>query len=36
MHVPTDELIVFGPIGLLAVVYLGRQAYLAFKYRHVP
>jgi hypothetical protein len=36
MHVPTDELIVFGPIGLLAVIYLGRQAYLAVKYRHVP
>lgn len=33
---PTDELTVFGPVGLLALVYLGRQAYLAMKYRHVP
>lgn len=36
MHVPTDELTVFGPIGLLALVYLGRRAYLAVKYRQVP
>ena len=36
VHIPTDELIVFGPIGILAAVYLARQAYLAVRYRHVP
>lgn len=36
MQLPLDELLVFGPIAILAVAFGARKAYLAYKYRHVP
>ena len=36
MHLPVDELLVFGPIAVLALAYGARKAYLSYKYRHVP
>lgn len=33
MRLPVDEILVFGPVGLVAAVYLFRQARLALKYR---
>jgi hypothetical protein len=35
MKLPIDEMIVFGPMAILAAVYFGRRAWLAFKYRQV-
>ena len=35
MKLPIDEMLVFGPMAVLAAAYFGRQAWLAFKYRHV-
>lgn len=35
MKIPTEEIIVFGPLVVAALVYGGRQLYLAFRYRHV-
>jgi hypothetical protein len=36
MHLPVDELLVFGPIALLALAFGARKLYLALKYRQVP
>lgn len=36
MHLPIDEILVFGPIAVLAAAYFGRKAYLAYRYRQVP
>ena len=36
MKLPLDEILVFGPVAVVAVIYGCRQAYLAMKYRQVP
>lgn len=36
MHIPVDEILVFAPLTVAAIVYFGREAYLKVKYRHVP
>lgn len=36
MKLPLDELIVFGPIFLLALVAGVNRLWLSFKYRHAP
>jgi hypothetical protein len=36
MHLPVDEMLVFGPIAVLAAVFGARKIYLAMKYRQVP
>ena len=36
MKLPVDEMLVFGPLALLALGAGARWAWLQVKYRHVP
>jgi hypothetical protein len=36
MKLPVDEILVFGPVALLALAAGLRRAWLAVKYRHAP
>lgn len=36
MKLPVDEILVFGPVAVLAIAAGGRWLWLNFKYRHAP
>ncbi len=36
MKLPVDEIMVFGPIAVLALVAGARRLWLSYKYRHAP
>lgn len=36
MKLPVDEILVFGPVAVLAIAAGGRWLWLNVKYRHAP